>query len=159
MSENKSYKLAQYEIIQGGDGILRWESHAGLSGLKTGMCLIIGNVLVIGPSELERPGYLKREFLEHLNRLPPWDNTEYYCPSHVLYRCQTGARISFNAQKVGPPYEPSSTARNHAPDKRRNTERPVNQESYRKEAIGKMKISVDKTTELLKLWYRKLLKR
>ena len=96
-----------------GDGTLRWESHAGLSGLKTGKCLIIGNVLVIGPSERERPGYLKREFLEHLNRLPPWDKTEYYCPSHVLYRCQTGARISFDARQSGSRDERPYPARNH----------------------------------------------
>ena len=159
MTENNSYKLAQYEIIEGSDGTLRWESHGGLSGLNTGKCLIIGNVLVIGPSELERPGYLKREFLEHLNKLPPWEKTEYYCPSHVLYRCQTGARISFDTKQGWSGDRPPPPTRNDAVHERTSSKAGDNQKPYRKEVFGKIKISVGKTTELLKLWYGKFLKR
>jgi hypothetical protein len=157
MTENNSYKLAQYEIIEGSDGTLRWESHGGLSGLNTGKCLIIGNVLVIGPSELERPGYLKREFLEHLNRLPHWEKTEYYCPNHVLYRCQTGARISFDAKQDRSKDRPPT--RNDAVRERTSSKAGDNQKPHQKEAIGKIKISVGKTTELLKLWCGRILKK
>ena len=159
MTENKSYKLAQYEIIESNHGTLSWESHAGLSALKAGKCLIIGNFLIIGPSEIEKPGFLKREFLEHLNKLPHWDKTEYYCPSHALYRCETGARFSFDAKTGGSRYEPPPTARNYATHKRPNSKTIVNRESYRKEAIGNIKIKIGKAGELLKLWYGKISKK
>jgi hypothetical protein len=159
MINNKSYKLARYEIIESSNGTLRWESHAGLSGLKAGKCLIIGNVLVIGPHEMEKPGFLKREFLEHLNKLPQWDKTEYYCPSHVLYSCETGVRISFDAEKGGSQDKPPPPSRNHATHKRPNSKTMVNRESYRKEAIGNIKIKINKAGELLKLWYGKISKR
>ena len=159
MTENKSYKLAQHEIIESGNGTLRWESHAGLSALKAGKCLIIGNVLVIGPSEIEKPGFLKREFLEHLNKLPQWDKTEYYCPSHVLYRCETGAKISFDAKKGESRDEPPPPARNHATHKRPNRKTMVNRESYREEAIGNIKIKIGKAGGFLKRWYGKISKR
>jgi hypothetical protein len=60
-----------------------------LGNTQAGSCFIEGNILVIGQAEEERPGFLKREFMEHLNRLPAWDGTRYYCSIRALYRCRT----------------------------------------------------------------------
>ena len=53
-----------------------------------------GNILIIGPREAEEPGFLKREFMEHIDKLPAWEKTKYYCLSHSLHKCRTGARLS-----------------------------------------------------------------
>ena len=88
-----NYKLGHYKIIEVVGGGLWWESHHGLSNCQTGRCFIEGNILVIGPSEDQRPGFLKREFMEHLDRLPTWRKTKYFCSSQTLYQCKTGARL------------------------------------------------------------------
>jgi hypothetical protein len=43
--------------------------------------------------------------------------------------------------------------------KRPNSKTMVNRESYQKEAIGNIKIKINKSGELLKLWYGKFWKR
>ena len=93
MTREVSYKLGRYKIIEGTGGGLWWESHSGVGNTKTGRCFIEGNILIIGPSETEKSGFLKTEFMEHLNRLPPWRKTKYYCSSHAIYNCET-LRIS-----------------------------------------------------------------
>ena len=89
-----TYKLAHYKILEDQGGGFWWESHADLGGAKGGKCFIDGNFLIIGPPEMENPGFLKREFLEHLSKLPKWDKTEFYCLSQSIYSCRTGGRIS-----------------------------------------------------------------
>jgi hypothetical protein len=91
-TEDISYKLGRYEIIEKNNGQVRWESH-GLSSAKGGKCSIEGSILFIGPSKTEKAGFLKREFMERLNRLPEWKKTKYYCPRSTIYYCKTG-RIS-----------------------------------------------------------------
>ena len=93
MTREVSYKLGRYKIIEGTGGGLWWESHSGVGNAKTGRCFIEGNILIIGPSETEKSGFLKREYMERLNRLPPWRKTKYYCSSYAIYNCKTG-RIS-----------------------------------------------------------------
>jgi len=98
MTQEISYKLGRYKIIEGPSGGLWWESHSGIGSAQTGSCFIEGNILIIGSSETEKPGYLKREFMEHLNKLSPWEKTEYYCLSHALHKCDTDARITFDVE-------------------------------------------------------------
>ncbi|MDY0040054.1 MAG: hypothetical protein RBS57_07050 [Desulforhabdus sp.] len=88
--EQRSYSLAQYEIVLIGRGEIWWKAHGGFGDTKSGKCFIEGNVLFIGPSEESEPGSLKNEFLNHLKQLPPWDRTKYYCPSYTLYACKGG---------------------------------------------------------------------
>jgi hypothetical protein len=91
-----SYRLAQYEIIENESGELWWKAHAGLGRLRHGKCFIEDGMLFIGASgkaDLKKPGesgFLRREFLKHLNQLPKWEKTEYYCSSYTLRLCKTG---------------------------------------------------------------------
>ncbi len=32
--------------------------------------------------------------MEHLDKLPNWDKTKYYCLSHSIHKCRTGGKIS-----------------------------------------------------------------
>ena len=156
MTENMYYKLAQYRIIESSDGTLRWESHAGMAGLKAGRCFIMGNVLIIGPFEIENPGFLKREFLERQSKLSRWDKTEYYGLSHALYICKTGTSISFDEEKVGSQDAPLHRTRNHATLKKPNCKEFVNRRPYGNEAIADIKMKIGKAGQLLRFWYGKI---
>ena len=86
--EERSYRLAQYEIILKGNGEIWWKAHRGFAAAKSGKCFIEGNVLFIGLSEMDEEGFLINEFLEYLDKFPRWDRTKYYCPSFRLYTCE-----------------------------------------------------------------------
>ncbi len=75
---------------------MRWETHIGLGSLKSGKCFLNGDILFIKPSDSAGPGFLKGEFLDHLNRLPKWEKTKYYCASYKIYECTSGSRKSYN---------------------------------------------------------------
>ena len=81
MIQTVAYKLAEYKIIENVYGDLSWECHFGLGTLKNGKCFINGDILYFKPSDNTGPGFLKGEFLDHLNRLPKWQKTKYYCTS------------------------------------------------------------------------------
>lgn len=98
MMGEASYKLGRYKIIEGPGNVICWESHSGLGSTQTGRCFVEGNILVIGPAEAEQPGFLKREFMEHLNQLPTWEKTKYYCSSQSIYISKTQQRLSFTAE-------------------------------------------------------------
>jgi hypothetical protein len=88
--QKTSYSLAEYKIIENEHGDLWWETHIGLGSLKSGKCLINGNILFIKPSASIAPGFLKGEFLDHLKKLPKWEKTKYYCASYKIYECKPG---------------------------------------------------------------------
>jgi hypothetical protein len=90
--QNTAYRLAEYKIIENEHGDLWWESHIGLGSLKRGKCFINGGILFIVPSDITGPGFLKGEFLDHLNKLPKWEKTKYYCASCTIYECISGSR-------------------------------------------------------------------
>ena len=54
--------------------------------------------MIIGLIEAENPGLLKREFMEHLCKLPAWEKTKCFCSSHAIHKCKTGGRVSFPAE-------------------------------------------------------------
>ena len=92
MTEDRFYRLGQYKIIEKHNGALWWESYGGFSSVRGGKCFIEGDILFLGASENKEHGYLLLEFKEHLDQLPRWERTKYYCPSHTIYSCKTGRR-------------------------------------------------------------------
>lgn len=98
MPQEISYKLGRYKIVESPGGGLWWESHFGIGSAQTGRCFVDGNILIIGPCDGEKPGYLKREFMKHLDKLPHWKKTKYYCLSHSLHKCNTGGRKGFHEE-------------------------------------------------------------
>jgi hypothetical protein len=79
MTEDRFYRLGQYKIIEKHNGALWWESYGGFSSVRGGKCFIEGDILFLGASETKEHGYLLLEFKEHLNQLPRWQKTKYYC--------------------------------------------------------------------------------
>ena len=92
MTEDRFYRLGQYKIIEKHNGELYWESYGGFSSVKGGKCFIEGDILFLGAGKSKEHGYLLLEFKEHLNKLPRWEKTKYYCPSYTIYTCKTGRR-------------------------------------------------------------------
>jgi hypothetical protein len=90
MSKDTSYRLGRFEIIEKKNNEIWWETHAGFGRFRAGKCFIVGEVLFIGPYQTEEPGFLKGEFIEHLNKYPKWEKTKYYCSSYFIYSCKTG---------------------------------------------------------------------
>jgi hypothetical protein len=82
-----TYRLAEFKITENQHGDLWWEMHIGLGSLKHGKCFINGDILFMKPSDSTEPGFLKGEFLDHLNKLPKWEKTKYYCSSYKIYEC------------------------------------------------------------------------
>lgn len=92
--KSTAYKLDEFKIIESDTGELVWEAHFGLGELREGRCFRKGGILFIGPAENYRPGFLKREFLDHLKPLPAWPKTEFYCNGFDVYHCSTGKGVT-----------------------------------------------------------------
>jgi hypothetical protein len=92
MTEDRFYRLGRHKVIEKHNGVLCWESYGGFGSVKGGECFIEGDILFLGAGEAIGHGYLLLEFEEHLNKLPRWEKTKYYCPSYTIYTCKTGRR-------------------------------------------------------------------
>ena len=92
MTNYTSYRLGRFEIIEKKNGEIWWNTHAGFGRLRAGKCFIVEEIIFIGPYKTEKPGFLRGEFIEHLNKLPKWGKTKYYCSSYSIYNCKTGRR-------------------------------------------------------------------
>src|SRR5512143_3333705 len=92
--ETAAYKLKQYRIIQDENCLLWWEMHYGFGVQRQGMCFIHNDILIIGPCTREEIGYLKREFLDGLEKLPLWNKTKYYCFASELLDVASGRSLN-----------------------------------------------------------------
>jgi hypothetical protein len=87
--QHTAYRLGEHKIIENEHGDLWWETHIGLGSSKSGECFINGDILFIKPSDSMGPGFLKGEFLDHLNKLPKWEKTKYHCASYKIHECKS----------------------------------------------------------------------
>lgn len=101
-TEEVSYKLGKYEIVEKTNGQLWWKVHSGYNTLRVGKCTVAEDILFIGMEENEEFGNLKNEFLDCLKQLPEWSDTKYYCPNYALYDCRTGSNLA-HKEKSGRP--------------------------------------------------------
>jgi hypothetical protein len=160
MTGETSYRLGRYKITESSNGGLRWESHSGFSETRTGACYIEGNILIIGPWDDEKPGFLKREFMEHLKPLPAWEKTDYYCPSRAISRCGTAEKRSFSSE-MRPKQDVSfrSPARKIVP-KRPDASQIANGRVKRESlSVSLVKEKTGETWNLLKIWSGKALRK
>lgn len=89
----RAFRLGEYKIIEHDSEDLRWETHFGIGELKEGRCFKKGSILFIGPAENDRPGFLKLEFIEELEKLPDWTKTKYYCSGFEVYHCRSNQTV------------------------------------------------------------------
>lgn len=87
----KSYQLAEYEITEI-YGEIWWKTHAGFGTTRAGKCFIEGSILFLAPHcEVNEATLLKNEFLQHLNKLPKWDRTRFYCTRFEMHECRAAS--------------------------------------------------------------------
>jgi hypothetical protein len=91
-----AYRLGEHKIIEYSFNEIRWESHFGMGAFQTGRCFRKGSILFIGPSENVQAGFLKGEFLDHLDTLPVWLKTKYYYKGCEVNHCETGNKVVRN---------------------------------------------------------------
>jgi hypothetical protein len=82
-----SYALNNHEIVKKENGKLLWKRCGTLNRVNSGRCIIMENILFIGPPENEQPNTLKRLFHDRLKLLPKWDDTEYYSCDFAILEC------------------------------------------------------------------------
>jgi len=72
-----NYRLGEYKLIETGMGELRWEAHCGFAALHEGRCFRKGAILFIGPAENDQIGFLKGDFLDHIQAFIDADIIRY----------------------------------------------------------------------------------
>jgi len=155
MTEERFYKLAQYKIIEKHNGALRWESYGGFSSVRGGKCVIEGDILFLGASETKEHGYLLLEFKEHLDQLPRWEKTKYYCPSYTIYSSKTGRRCLPEEREKELDKGPGRIKNNLYPEVTKGR-RIITKQSVATEVIIKIKVRATETLELFRDWLSKI---
>ena len=155
MTRELSYKLGRYKIIEGTSGGIRWESHYGLGSVQMGRCFIEGNILIIGPSEAENPGLLKREFMAYLYKLPAWNKTKYFCLSHAIHKCKSGGRLFFS-EEIDEHIDVSlNTVKSIAIGQVSDSREIINEQPDAKAAFVYIKEKIDEIWDFFKRWSSK----
>ena len=155
MTEDRFYRLGQYKIIEKHNGALWWESYGGFSSVRGGKCFIEGDILFLGASETKEHGYLLLEFKEHLNQLPRWQKTKYYCPSSTIYSCKTSRRCLLEERDIKPD-RGTERIKNNAYAEVTKGRGIRAKQSVATEVIIKIKVRAAGTLELLRGWLSKI---
>jgi hypothetical protein len=155
MTEDRFYKLGQYKIIEKHKGALCWESYGGFSSVRGGKCFIEGDILFIVAGETKEHGYLLLEFKEHLNKLPRWEKTKYYCPSYTIYSCKTGRRCLLEEREIELDREKFRIRHNVYPEVTKGR-RILAKPSVATEVIIKIRRRTTETLELFRDWLSKI---
>ena len=113
-------------------------------------------ILFIGASESEEPGFLKNEFMLHLNRLPKWEKTKYLCSSYTIYSCKTGRRSFLEKRGKGLDQGAGRVA-NSVTNKVMSSKGVMTKQSEAIKSIIKIKGRVIGTGELFRGWLSKVL--
>ncbi|MBA3035057.1 MAG: hypothetical protein FP814_01040 [Desulfobacterium sp.] len=92
-SSETAYRLQKYEIIKTANHQILWKTSGGPYLGISGTGEIMEDILFIGSMRNETFDMNKREFLGHLDRLPEWDLTRYFCPKLSLHTCKVENRI------------------------------------------------------------------
>ena len=83
------WRLQQYEITVEPNNQTCWKAYAGLNNLNVGTCTILENILFLESGQNKKPKLNKRQFFEHLKKLPEWQQTAYYAPKLSLHEIQS----------------------------------------------------------------------
>jgi hypothetical protein len=86
-TKNVGFRLQKYEIVKKTSGQIIWKTYGGTGIVRLGMCLIIEDILFMGPTQNDQINLSKREFLAQLKLLPEWKDTKYYSPRLSLREC------------------------------------------------------------------------
>ena len=87
--KNVNFRIQKYEIKKNANGQVMWRAYAGFNILRNGECIILEDILFLGPWHDEQTDMVRREFIANLKNLPQWDQTKYFCHTFSLRECKT----------------------------------------------------------------------
>jgi len=156
MKEDRFYRLGQYKIIEKHNGALWWESYGGFSSVRGGKCFIEGDILFLGAGETKDHGHLLLEFKEHLDQLPRWEKTKYYCPSYTIYSSKTGRRCLLEERDIEPDRGTPRIRNNLYAEVTRDSRGVAAKHWIAPEVIIKIRRRAAETLELFRDWLSKI---
>jgi hypothetical protein len=91
-TETGPFRLSRYRITSIPDKGFVWESWGDGNTVVTGNCSLESGILLMGPPMGLKELQNKREFIQHLRRLPRWQETLFWCRQDVLRPTQVPAK-------------------------------------------------------------------
>lgn len=91
--KNGTFRLERYEITRKTTGQILWKTAQGPNTVNKGTCIVLEDILFIGPRENTEFDFIGRQFAENLQQLPKWDQTEYCCPESSLCDCRSSKSV------------------------------------------------------------------
>ena len=82
------FRLGRYRITLSAGHEVFWQTPGGVHRVAGGPGRIESGLLILGPQEVDEEGPKKRDFLDKLKQLPPWEGTRVWCQESVLQECR-----------------------------------------------------------------------
>jgi hypothetical protein len=92
-NRTRAFRLGRYRITAVSDHELFWETWADGNTIVKGNCSLESGILLLGPPQGPTSEQNKREFIQHLRRLPRWQETLIWCRHDVLQPSQTTIKL------------------------------------------------------------------
>jgi len=86
-AKDGAFRLERYEITRKTTGQIVWKTAPGPNTVREGTGTILEDILFFEPVKKTEFRLIGRQFAENLQKLPKWDQTEYYCPKSSLFDC------------------------------------------------------------------------
>jgi len=82
------FRLGRYRITLTVGNAVLWQTVGGVNRVVGGPGRIESGLLLLGSQEMDEEGPKKRDFLDKLNQLPQWEETQIWCQESVLQECR-----------------------------------------------------------------------
>jgi hypothetical protein len=99
----ETFRLGKYKINVALNSQVSWKALEGMNRVVGGQCTIKSGVLLIGPKEYETGGQRRREFINELNEMTPWQRTAFWSHSFALRPCESDTqteRLNVTGEKA-----------------------------------------------------------
>jgi hypothetical protein len=87
------FRLGRYRITAVSDREFVWETWGDGKTIVKGNCSLESGILLLGPPQGPTREQNKREFIQHLRRLPRWQETLIWCRHNVLQPSQAPIKL------------------------------------------------------------------
>jgi hypothetical protein len=82
------FRLGRYGITLTAGNEVLWQTSGGVNRVVGGPGRIESGLLILGSQEVDEEGPKKRDFLDKLNPLPQWEETQVWCLESALQECR-----------------------------------------------------------------------
>ena len=93
--------------------------------------------------------------MDHLDKLPQWEKTEYYCLSRSIYRCRTGGNMAVSSKLSERVDLSLRTMKSDVINEVGEASQDVPKQPYVMRVLAYIKEKTPETWYLLKRWWSK----